>query len=115
MNKLPKPTGYHMLVQLPNVHKITKGGIHKPDELVAKEATASMVAKVIAMGPQCYQGTTMAGHNKFPHGPWCKVGECIIMKSYAGSRVKVNGIDYRIITDDTVQAVVDDPASVERG
>ena len=113
--KLPRPVGYNMLVKLPKVETVTKGGIHKPDELIAKEETASMVVEVVAMGDQCYTGTTMAGHPKFPTGAWCAVGDFIIMRSYAGSRVKVNGEDYRIITDDMVQAIVDDPKTVERG
>lgn len=112
---LPKPVGYNILVKLPKVEHKTKGGIYKPDELISAEETASMVVQVVDMGPSCYQGTTMSGYPKFPDGPWCGTGDFIIMKSYAGSRIKVNGEDYRLITDDTVQAVVSDPASVERG
>ena len=113
--ELPIPTGYHILVQLPTAEKVTKGGIHMPDDLVARETTASMLALVVAMGPQCYKGKTASGHPRFPEGPWCKIGDCIIMKSYAGSRIKAYGNEYRIITDDTVQAVATNPNSIGRG
>ena len=115
MTKLPAPTGYHLLVKLPKVETVTPGGVLKPDELIDKEKNASMVVEVIDMGESAYQGVTPAGTPKFPGGRWCSVGDFVVIKSYAGSRLKILGEDYRIITDDMVQAVVPDPQAVERG
>lgn len=112
---LPSPTGYHILVRLPEIKERTAGGIIKPDQLLDKEHVASIIVQVVAMGDLCYTGKTPSGDPKFPTGPWCEVGDHIVMKSYAGTRLKVDGIDYRLITDDSVQAVVENAGSVERG
>ena len=68
-----------------------------------------MVGFVIKMGPDCYRDKT-----RFPHGPWCKEGDFIIMRAYSGTRIKIHGKEFRIINDDTVEAVVDDPRGIHR-
>lgn len=107
--QLPEPTGYRILVAPKEVEEKTASGIHLPDERVEKENDASIVFCVIDLGPDAY-----ADESKFPDGPWCKKGDWVILSSYAGTRFKVQGMEFRIINDDTVLAVVDDPRRVSR-
>ena len=64
---------------------------------------------VVAMGPDCYTDT-----NKFPTGPWCKVGDFVITRPYAGSRLDIFGTEMRLINDDNVEAVVENPIGIRR-
>lgn len=107
--QLPEPTGYRILVAPKQVEEETSGGIYLPDERVEKENDASIVFCVIELGPDAY-----ADESKFPDGPWCKKGDWVILSSYAGTRFKVQGMEFRIINDDTVLAVVDDPRRISR-
>jgi co-chaperonin GroES (HSP10) len=105
---MPVPVGYHMLIALPpQGEKI--GNVFIPDDLKAREHTASIVGNVLAMGPDCYLDTV-----KFPTGPWCKVGDWILMKSYTGARFKIKEQEFRIINDDSILSVVADPRFIER-
>lgn len=105
---LPRPTGYRLLVALPPVtEKI--GSVFLPDDLKMREHTASIVGHVIAMGPDAYYDK-----NKFPLGPWCEKGDWVMFRAYSGSRFKVKDQEFRLINDDTVEAVVEDPRAVAR-
>jgi co-chaperonin GroES (HSP10) len=107
--QLPDPTGYRILVAPKAVEATTQTGIHLPDERVEKENDASIVFCVIKLGSDAYKDS-----KKFPDGPWCKEGDWIVLSSYAGTRFKVQGMEFRIINDDTVLAVIDDPRRVSR-
>ena len=107
--QLPEPTGYHILVGLPEVDEKTSGGILKTIETAHGEEVSSIVGFVIKLGPQCY-----ADKNRFPNGPWCKEGDFIIMRPYSGTRMMIHGKEFRLINDDTVEAVVEDPRGVSR-
>jgi co-chaperonin GroES (HSP10) len=108
-SQLPVPTGYRMLVAPKPVSESTEGGIFLPDERRDKESDASVVFCVLALGPDAYKSKT-----KFPNGPWCEKGDWVILPSYAGTKLFVHGQEFRIINDDTVHAVIDDPRSVSR-
>jgi chaperonin GroES len=108
-SQLPEPTGYRMLVAPLKVDEKTEGGIYLPEERQAKEAVASVVACVLKQGTDCYTDL-----KKFPGGPWCKEGDWVILPSYAGTHILVQGMSFRIINDDTVHAVIDDPRGVTR-
>lgn len=108
-NMLPVPQGYHILIALPGVKDKTEGGIHLPDQHTDREHTASIVGTVISMGPDCYKDTA-----KFPTGPWCKIDDWVMFRSYSGTRFKIKGTEFRILNDDTVQAVIADPRLIER-
>ena len=108
--QLPKPTGYRMLIGLPEVEEKTDGGILKAQTTVNSEHVSSIVGFVIDMGPDCYNDK-----ERFPDGAWCKEGDFIIMRAYSGTRLKIHGKEFRIINDDTVEAVVDDPRGISRG
>lgn len=107
--KLPKPVGYHILIATLDVSEKTEGGVYMPDSLKSAEQTASIIGLVVAVGPEAY-----ADANKFPSGPHCKEGDFVIFRSYSGTRFKIGGKEFRLINDDTVEAVVDDPRGFTR-
>lgn len=107
--KLPEPSGYRLLIAIPEISEKTEGGVYMPDQLKKAEETASIIGFVIKVGPEAY-----ADPNKFPHGPWCKEGDFVIFRSYSGTRFKVLGKEFRLINDDTVEAVVEDPRGYSR-
>jgi chaperonin GroES len=109
MAKLPEPVGYKILIAVPEVSEKTEGGVFMPDNLKQMEETASIIGYVIKVGAEAYSDA-----NKFPEGPWCKEGDFIIFRSYSGTRFKVMGKEFRIINDDTVEAVVEDPRGYSR-
>ncbi len=101
--QLPRVSGYRIMLEVP-APKSKVGSIHLPDEALAKEGIATVVGKVVAMGPDCYKDL-----GKFPSGPWCQPGDWVMFRSYSGTRVKHGEQEYRFINDDTVEAVVDNP------
>lgn len=107
--KLPEPVGYKLLIAVPEVSEKTEGGVFMPDNLKQMEETASIIGYVIKVGAEAYSDPT-----KFPDGAWCKEGDFIIFRSYSGTRFKVMGKEFRIINDDTVEAVVEDPRGYSR-
>jgi len=107
--KLPEPVGYKLLIAVPEVSEKTEGGVFMPDNLKQMEETASIIGYVIKVGAEAYSDPT-----KFPEGAWCKEGDFIIFRSYSGTRFKVMGKEFRIINDDTVEAVVEDPRGYSR-
>ena len=107
--KLPQPKGYKLLISIPKMAEKTEGGVHMPDKLIKLEETASIIGFVVSMGPDAYKDT-----DKFPNGPYCKVGDFVIFRSYSGTRFKIHTQEFRLINDDTVEAVVDDPRGYKR-
>jgi len=73
------------------------------------EETLTTVLFVVDMGPDCYEDPV-----KFPNGPWCKQGDFVLVRPHSGSRLVIHGREFRIINDDTVEAVVDDPRGIKR-
>lgn len=107
--QLPVPQGYRMLVGIPNAEKEYSSGIIKADDTLRMEEVLSTVFFVIKMGSDCYKDT-----NKFPTGPWCKEGDFILARPNTGTRLKIHGREFRIINDDSVEAVVEDPRGITR-
>lgn len=107
--RLPEPSGYRLLIAIPEVSEKTEGGVYMPDQLKKAEETASLIGFVVKAGPEAYSDP-----NKFPSGPWCKEGDFVIFRSYSGTRFKVLGKEFRLINDDTVEAVVEDPRGYSR-
>lgn len=108
--QVPQPTGYHILCMVPKIDD-TYGdsGLVKASETLRVEEQATLVLYVAKIGPQAYKDK-----ERFPDGPWCKEGDFIITRAYAGTRVLIHGTEWRIINDDTVEAVVDDPRGIRR-
>lgn len=107
--KLPEPVGYKLLIAIPEVSEKTDGGVYMPDSLKQAEETASIIGFVLKVGAEAYTDPT-----KFPDGPWCREGDFVIFRSYSGTRFKVMGKEFRLINDDTVEAVVEDPRGYSR-
>jgi co-chaperonin GroES (HSP10) len=107
--QLPEPQGYRILVGIPDAEKEHSGGILKADATLAMEEVLSTVFFVIKMGPDCYQDK-----NRFPNGPWCKEGDFILARPNTGTRLRIHGREFRIINDDSVEAVVEDPRGITR-
>jgi co-chaperonin GroES (HSP10) len=107
--KLPEPVGYKLLIAMPEMSEKTEGGVFVPDALKKQEETASIIGYVIKAGSEAYSDI-----DKFPSGPYCKEGDFIIFRSYSGTRFKVMGREFRLINDDTVEGVVEDPRGYSR-
>lgn len=109
---LPKPSGYRILCAIPEAEKEFEDssiGLIKADETMRNEETLTTVLFVVDMGPDCY--TDQA---KFPSGPWCKVGDFVLVRPHSGSRLVIHGREFRVIYDDNVEGTVDDPRGIKR-
>jgi co-chaperonin GroES (HSP10) len=108
--QLPKPQGYRILCAIPDVEKQFEGSdLIKPDDLIKKDEILTTVLFVVELGPDCYKDAS-----RFPNGPWCKPGDFILVRPNAGTRLVIHGKEFRIINDDSVEAVVEDPRGISR-
>ena len=107
--QLPKPSGYRILCAIPEVEKEYESGLVKADLTLQNEEVLTTVLFVVDLGPDCYQDKA-----RFPNGPWCKKGDFILVRPHSGSRLVIHGREFRIINDDSVEAVVDDPRGIKR-
>lgn len=107
--QLPDPSGYRILVAIPEVEEKYESGLIKADTTMHHEEVLSTVFFVVKMGPDCYKDAT-----RFPNGAWCKEGDFILARPNSGTRLKIHGREFRIINDDSVEAVVDDPRGIKR-
>jgi co-chaperonin GroES (HSP10) len=81
----------------------------KPDDLIKRDEILTTVLFVVALGPDCYKDNT-----RFPSGPWCNEGDFVLVRPNAGTRLVIHGREFRIINDDSVEAVVQDPRGITR-
>lgn len=107
--QLPTPAGFRILVAMPVIEDKTEGGIIKAAVTVNREEAASPIGFVVKLGPDAYKDTA-----KFPSGPWCKEGDFVLMRPYSGTRVIIHGKEFRIISDDQVEGVTEDPRGYSR-
>jgi len=107
--QLPDPTGYHILVALPDIEEKYDSGLIKADQTRHFEEVLATVFFVVKLGPDCYKD-----EKRFPSGPWCKEGDFVLARPNSGTRLKIHGKEFRLINDDTVEAVVDDPRGIRR-
>ena len=108
--QLPKPVGYRILVALPEIEEAYEGsGLIKTADAKQKEQILSIMGAIVDMGEQAY-----ADKDRFPNGPWCKVGDYVVFRMNTGTRLKVGGVEYRLMNDDSIEAVVSDPRGVTR-
>lgn len=106
---MPRPCGYKILIALPEIKKSYESGIIKADVTRKHEELATVIGAVLDIGPDAY-----ADKVKFPNGPWCKVGDFVIIRAYSGTRFTLYGKELRLINDDTVEGVVADPSGYSR-
>ena len=105
--KIPKPTGWRLLVLPFKMKDKTKGGIVLAETTLERQQVASQVGLVMAMGPDCYKDK-----ERYADGPWCKVNDWIMFARYAGSRIKIDGGEMRLLNDDEVLATIDSPEDI---
>ena len=108
-SQLPEPSGFKLLCAVPHIEEEYKSGIIKAESTVKAEEQTTVVLFVVKVGPDAYKDAS-----RFPSGPWCKVGDFILTRPYSGTRVVIHGKEFRIINDDTVEGVVDDPRGIRR-
>jgi len=107
--QLPKPSGYHILCAIPDQDKEHANGILKADTTLQRDEILSTVFFVVDLGPDCYKD-----EKRFPSGPWCQKGDFILARPNTGTRLKIHGREFRMINDDSVEGIVDDPRGISR-
>ena len=108
--QLPKPVGYRLLVAMPEVEQtFGDSGIIKAESTKHQDYITSILGVVLDVGDQAY-----ADKDRFPNGPWCKVGDYVVFRMNTGTRLKVGGVEYRLMNDDSIEAVVSDPRGITR-
>ena len=107
---LPEPTGWKLLCVVPDVaDTFENSSIVKADTFMKQEEHATTVLFVLKVGPDAYKDSS-----KFPTGAWCKEGDFVLVRTYSGTRFKIFGKEFRLINDDQVDAVVEDPRGLTR-
>jgi len=107
--QVPDPKTYHILCVLPKANEAYESGLLKSGQTMHFEELLSPVLFVMKMGPDCYKDPI-----RFPSGPSCKEGDFVLVRPNTGTRVKIHGQEFRIINDDSVEAVVQDPRGISR-
>lgn len=107
--QIPDPVTYHLLCMLPEAKEEYEGGLLKASQTMQYEELLSPVLFVAKMGPDAFKD-----EKRFPSGPSCKVGDFVLVRPNSGTRMKIHGTEWRIINDDSVEAVVQDPRGIQR-
>jgi len=108
--QVPDPVTYHLLCALPKAEEEYESGLIKSGQTMHFEELMSPVLWVMKMGPDCYKDPL-----RFPSGPSCKLGDFVLVRPNTGTRLKIHGTEFRIINDDSVEAVVMDPRGIQKG
>lgn len=107
--QVPDPVTFHLLCILPEANEEYEGGLIKSSQTMQFEELLSPVLFVAKMGPDAFKD-----EKRFPSGPSCAVGDFILVRANTGTRMKIHGREFRLINDDSVEAVVQDPRGVRR-
>ena len=107
--QIPKPVGYRVLIALPTIEETYESGIVKADRTLNEERSLSATGILLDMGGEAY-----SDKERFPNGPWCKVGDFVMFRPNSGTRFKVNGQELRLLNDDSIEAVVPAPKGITR-
>lgn len=107
--QIPDPSTFHLLCVLPDIDEEYESGLVKAGQTMHYEEILSPVLFVVKMGPDAYKDP-----KKFPNGPSCKVGDFVLVRPNTGTRIKIHGKEFRIIYDDSVQGVVQDPRGITK-
>jgi co-chaperonin GroES (HSP10) len=108
--QIPTPVGYRILIAMPHVEETFEGtDLLKSVTTKTHEQVMSIIGLVLDMGDQAYSDA-----DRFPTGPWCKQGDYVMFRANTGTRFSIAGKEYRLMNDDSIEAVVPDPRGVER-
>lgn len=107
---IPTPVGYRVLIALPQVEETFQDSeLIKSSQTRHEEHVMSIIGLVVDVGEQAY-----ADKDRFPTGAWCKQGDYVMFRANSGTRFKISGTEYRLMNDDSVEAVVPDPTGISR-
>jgi co-chaperonin GroES (HSP10) len=108
--QLPKPSGFKVLCAVPPADDTFE------DSMLVKAAISQRVEEqtttvlfVVALGPDAYKDK-----ERYPSGPWCKEGDFVLVRAYSGTRFTIHGREFRMINEDQVEGVVEDPRGYAR-
>jgi len=108
--QIPEPSTYHLLCVLPDIDEnYGESGLVKSAQAMHYEELLSPVLFVVKVGPDAYRD-----EKRFPSGPSCKAGDFILVRPNTGTRIRIHGKEFRLINDDSVEAVIQDPRGVTR-
>lgn len=107
--QIPDPATYHLLCMLPEANEEYEGGLLKSSQTMHFEELLSPVLFVAKIGPDAFKD-----EKRFPSGPSCKVGDFVIVRPNSGTRMKIHGTEWRLLNDDAVEAVIEDPRGIQR-
>jgi len=107
--QIPDPVSFHLLCVLPDAEEEYESGLIKSSQTMHFEELLSPVLFVVKLGPDAYKD-----EKRFPSGPSCKQGDFVLVRPNTGTRIKIHGKEFRIINDDSVEAVVQDPRGIKR-
>lgn len=107
--QIPDPVTYHILCVVPKAEEEYESGLLKAGQTQHYEELLSPVLFVVKMGPDAY-----ADPKRFPSGPSCKVGDFVLVRPNTGTRLKIHGQEFRLLNDDSIEAVIQDPRGVKR-
>ena len=107
---LPLPAGYRVLIALPQVKEtFDTTDLLKSSQTRYEEHIMSIIGMVVDMGSQAY-----ADKDRFPTGAWCKQGDYVMFRANSGTRFRIGGTEYRLMNDDSIEAIVPDPTAILR-
>ena len=107
--QLPEPQGYRILCAIPDIEDKFDNGIIKTEETIKNEEILATVLFVVKLGTDCY-----TDESRFPSGPYCKEGDFVLVRPHTGTKINIHGKAFRLINDDSIEAVVDDPRGIQR-
>jgi len=107
--QVPEPKTYHILTVVPDAEDQFESGLVKAETTIHYEEVLTSVLFVMKLGPDAYKD-----EKRFPSGPSCKEGDFVIVRPNSGTRLKIHGREFRIINDDSIEAVVEDPRGISR-
>ena len=109
VTQLPEPQGYRILCAIPDIEDKFDNGIIKTEETIKNEEILATVLFVVKLGTDCYKD-----ESRFPSGPYCKEGDFVLVRPHTGTKINIHGKAFRLINDDSIEAVVDDPRGIQR-
>lgn len=104
-----KAVGWKVLLKPMIPQEVTKGGIILSDMTKDSQLISALVCEVVDVGPQAY-----ADKERYPEGPWCKIGDFVMIGRLAGSRFRIDDEEYRLLNEDEVQAQVSEPSRISK-
>lgn len=107
--QVPDPKTYHILCMVPKAEETFDSGLIKADKTAEYEELLTPVLFVAKLGPDAFKD-----EKRFPSGPSCEEGDFVIVRPNSGTRLKIHGTEWRIINDDSIEAVVQDPRGIQR-